>query len=793
MAQTNEDYAVNISESPNVVADIHLKLGTNKNSKGVVLSANNFCFLKNDKPWYPVMGEIHFSRVAKEKWESSILKMKACGINIIATYVFWIYHEEEKGVWRWNADRDLKEFVRLCARHEMYVWLRIGPWCHGEVRNGGFPDWVLKETKPRTNDSLYLQYAHELYSQVHKQANQFYFKNGGTIIGVQIENEFRFNSAKGLSHMLTLKKMAFDIGIDVPFYSATGWPGSDVKQNELMPVWGAYAEAPWDKRTIELPLSDNYLFSAIKNDGTIGNDLVASTKDTTTKKAYPFPYATAEMGAGIQVTHHRRPIVSPKDVLGLAIAKLGAGANLLGYYMFHGGNNDIGKYSTLQESKSTKYPNDYALIDYNFQAPIGAFGEINESYYYFKKLHYFLESFGDVLSICNTYFPYPKINKGDSTSLRWAVRAKEGRGFVFINQYQRQLKMKDVEQVQFAINDKNTILQFPEKPIRIPANTQAIFPFNLALGNANLIYATAQPITFIPNSNSYFFFAHNGIQAEYLFTKENIKNIKAVDAIVKPVAKGFLLKVTQPSKNAIIYLTLTNGSVLKLITLSEAEALNTWVLTVNNKKQLAIANTNLYSNGKEIIGEELERNAAQISYYSCANSLQVRNVLGMKKQINGLYTSYYISFEQQNSTIPFSLNNEWTSKAMALAKTDTATAVVNFPLYDTSLNAIKGAYYYDLAIPTSVKEGLMSINYEGEALAIYTNNRIMADDFNDDGKAECWINASKDKTNYTCLITPFVEGDKIYLQPNANIRFTDKPSLNKIVIKPLRKGYFKGF
>lgn len=27
----------------------------------------------------------------------------------------------------------------------MKVWLRIGPWAHGECRNGGFPDWLVKK------------------------------------------------------------------------------------------------------------------------------------------------------------------------------------------------------------------------------------------------------------------------------------------------------------------------------------------------------------------------------------------------------------------------------------------------------------------------------------------------------------------------------------------------------------------------------------------------------------------------------------------------------------------------
>ena len=56
-----------------------------------------------------------------------------------------------------------------------------------------------------------------------------------------------------------------------------------------------------------------------------------------------YPNANAELGGGVQVTYHRRPVIAPEDVISLAFVKLGSGANMLGYYMFHGGLNPEGK------------------------------------------------------------------------------------------------------------------------------------------------------------------------------------------------------------------------------------------------------------------------------------------------------------------------------------------------------------------------------------------------------------------------------------------------------------------
>ena len=50
-----------------------------------------------------------------------------------------------------------------------------------------------------------------------------------------------------------------------------------------------------------------------------------------------FPYLTAELGGGLQVTARRRTYPYPEDIEAQTICMLGAGANLIGYYMYNGG------------------------------------------------------------------------------------------------------------------------------------------------------------------------------------------------------------------------------------------------------------------------------------------------------------------------------------------------------------------------------------------------------------------------------------------------------------------------
>ena len=79
--------------------------------------------------------------------------------------MFWIHHEEIEGQFKWNDRYDLKTFITLCGEVGLNVILRIGPWDHGEVRNGGYPDWLLEKTKaPGTNDPDYQKYSQTLYT-----------------------------------------------------------------------------------------------------------------------------------------------------------------------------------------------------------------------------------------------------------------------------------------------------------------------------------------------------------------------------------------------------------------------------------------------------------------------------------------------------------------------------------------------------------------------------------------------------------------------------------------------------
>ena len=145
-----EQHRIHFQPQPSPAEPI--AIGAAANAEEIGSTAHHL--IRNGKPWYPVMGEFHFSRYPAEEWETELRKIKAAGVQIVATYIFWIHHEEEKGVWRTDGNLDLRRFLTLCQKVGLEVLLRIGPWAHGECRNGGFPDWLQHDAsiKARTDD-----------------------------------------------------------------------------------------------------------------------------------------------------------------------------------------------------------------------------------------------------------------------------------------------------------------------------------------------------------------------------------------------------------------------------------------------------------------------------------------------------------------------------------------------------------------------------------------------------------------------------------------------------------------
>ncbi len=485
----------------------------------------------NDRPILPIMGEFHFSRYPRDEWRRALDNMKLGGVEIVATYIFWIHHEEKRGEWNFHGQRSLRDFLVCCQKAGLKVWLRIGPWAHGECRNGGFPDWLVDlekrgELKTRTNHPAYLSLADRFYSKIGQQAAGFMDAEGGPVIGIQIENEYGHaggpsDREEGMAHMRELKRLAEKNGLLAPYYSATGWGGAYVPEGFLA-VLGGYVDAPWADHTHEMEASENFLFQPFHDDSNIGSDLAKGEASFTFDPAQ-VPYLTAELGGGLQVTSHRRTYPYPEDIEAQTVCMLGAGANLIGYYMYHGGSNPEGKYSTLQESKETGYHNDLPIKSYDFQACLRENGLPSASYYKLRKHHIFIHAVQELLAPARPFLPSGSgLPDGaeDMEALRACLRynSEADCGFLFINNHQRKRRMSEKwvtkeKPLRFTLSKEKQIC-FDR--IHIPPAAILILPYNLPIsfkGEAVRLYRT----------NASYLGCFGGIY--YFYTEEERENL----------------------------------------------------------------------------------------------------------------------------------------------------------------------------------------------------------------------------------------------------------------------------
>ncbi len=481
------------------------------------LSYDNKTILLDGKRVFPIMAEAHYSRIPRESWKAELEKMKAGGVDWVSTYVIWVHHEEIRGQYEWTGNKDLHEFVRLIGECGMHCVLRIGPWSHAEVRRGGFPDWLAEEAEEqgytlRSNDAPYMAHAKDFYEQIAAQVKDQLIGVGGPIVAIQIENEFGhaggLGGEEGEQHMRNLRQMAKDAGMVVPVYTATGWGGAVT--GEMLPVMGGYCEAPWDPNTEEIPPSVNYLFTAERNDHNIASDY--GVRRGLTFDPANFPYLTAELGGGMQVTGHRRPEVVADDVAAMSLAKLGSGANLLGYYMYHGGTNPDGHLTSLEETVAVDHTSDLPEKSYDFQAPIREFGQLNGSWRSIRTIASFVHDFEE--EICDTEFicqgETPEYS--DRKTLRTAVRATAGgrSGFFFVNNYLRHYPMAAHPGAHLQALGKEGEVLADFGTFDVATGDYFFWPFGLKLGNSTLKTAKATPLMKLAGSEPvYVFYGDN--------------------------------------------------------------------------------------------------------------------------------------------------------------------------------------------------------------------------------------------------------------------------------------------
>lgn len=659
-------YKIDIANKNQAVNNDIPMFGTNP--AGTRLGVNNQYFTKNGKPWFPLMGEMHYNRVRPEDWETEILKMKSGGLSIIATYVFWNEHEPAKGVWDWKGNRDIRRFISLCQKHGMYVWLRIGPWSHGEQLNGGYPDWIQKLKGHRSNNPEYLKESEGLFNQISLQTKGMYFADGGPIIGTQLENEYASGQAE---HISKLKEIAQKVKINPVYWTVTANTVFDDSKMEVIPLQGSYAYRGWE-RGGGGPTKD-FLYG---NDQWIMTDALGKVFYDVNK----FPRGLCEQGAGSQMTYRNRFVVAPEVLAAHLQNQIGRGMNLIGYYMFHGGTQTPGL-------KEPGYPESY-----DFQSPIDEFGLVRPSYRELKIVHTFVSDFGADLAPMQVYEPAnPVRDENNTKDLRYIARANGNSGFLFLGNTQVRVTMPD-KHVTLQVKLPNETINYPT--ILLKGQTTAIFPFNLKIGSALIKYITAQPLAKLVNGkNITLFFQHlKGINPQLAIDSRTIKNRDIEGWKVEQIGNQLQLQAIIRTDCSF---TDVDGNSVKIIFVSPEQAKDASRIKLKGQDALVITQADVLVKTDEIILQQQNESKFDLLVYPKGlNAFKTTKPKAMKS----LFDSY-----------------EWQTPAYI------AKITVNYPTIKTAEITLPDT------LPKNVNDVVLDVDYRGDACDLIQQKTIKTD------------------------------------------------------------------
>lgn len=168
---------------------------------------------------------LFYFRIPREQWRERLKAVKRLGYHMIDVYAPWNFHEPEPGVYNFDGQHDLEEFLKQAAEEGLYSLVRPGPYICSEYDGGALPAWVTNDPslRIRQNDSAFLKLVGQWYDKVVPIIARQQYTHGGSVILVQADNELDFFACQDpAGYIGTLRAMLQSRGIEVPIIACAG-------------------------------------------------------------------------------------------------------------------------------------------------------------------------------------------------------------------------------------------------------------------------------------------------------------------------------------------------------------------------------------------------------------------------------------------------------------------------------------------------------------------------------------------------------------------------------------------
>lgn len=321
-------------------------------------------FYLNGKPFQIISGAVHYFRIVPEYWRDRLEKLVNMGCNTVETYIPWNFHEPEKGKFLWEGMHNLCGFIETAAELGLYIILRPSPYICAEWEFGGLPAWLLQDKSMRLRCSYppYLEAIREYYSVLIPKLAPYQIDRGGTVIFMQIENEYGYYG-NDTAYLAFLRDTMREFGITVPFVTSDG----------------PWSEPIFKSGMVEGALPTGNFGSAAEWQFTQMKQFIGANK----------PMMCMEFWNGwFDAWGEAHHTTSPEKASAELETLLERGS--LNFYMFEGGTN-FGFMSGRNSGKPTA-----DVTSYDYDAPLTEDGQLTEKYNRFKAVIAKYRSFEEI-------------------------------------------------------------------------------------------------------------------------------------------------------------------------------------------------------------------------------------------------------------------------------------------------------------------------------------------------------------------------------------------------------------
>jgi hypothetical protein len=372
---------------------------------------------------------------------------------------------------------------------------------------------------------------------------------------------------------------------------------------------------------------------------------------------------------------------------------------------------------------------------YDFQAPLGEFGEMKAQLRKLKLIHYFLRDFGAELAPAAAIQPQPHpASPQDISVLRASARLDGESGFVFVNNYIRERQMPEWPGTQFELRASGKTILVPASPFTVPANSFFHWPVNMECDGINLEYATAQPILKTRNGkNTYaFFFAIPGIPKEFAFPAESRRALLVARGTLTEQDGLLRIQGVAPGRDVAITVHGKSGD-MHFVLLSAEDADNLWSVTIDGVDRLALTSAQVFTDGKQLTLRQIGNSTFDAALFPATRPAASKEaVLQGPGKLQGIFEQF-VWRTPERKVLPEIVQIRPIGKAPLPLLGPKASFRQSAVAMTPKESSFAQAGEWQITIPLDALDGLsdlfLAIRYQGDEARLLSGNRLLTDNF----------------------------------------------------------------